>query len=1149
MSAADKVTSTRTQGSLNGSDNVTSGGSLLPGFRLRRLEMLNWGTFHHTVGVLAPNARWTLLVGENGSGKSTAVDALRTLLVPPRSLNYNDASGEQKKKDRTRRSYVRGAWATSSQEDSAAAKVEYLRKPGEQSILLAVFVNERTGAAATLLQVLWETNEKIDEVFAVARGDRNIREHLAELGKSHELKKTLRARGFEPAPSFTAYEEIFRGRLGIPGRGALEVFNQAIGVKEVPEINQFIRRHMLEPSEVAEFLTDHVKPHYRELDACWQAIQKAKTQIAKLEPIADCHRRIEDAKSRRQDLERLQQAAVPYFTHRHIALRRNEAAELERQLQSLNEQKLELQAAQEADQAERDSKLRELAAEQVEQAIQRIQAQMQTVQSAKDDKQRRYEELRTNLALLERKGVPLGSEAFEQLRTALSSERGLVHGNIKSTDEKRDGFKIEQAEALRTRATAAAELENLRQRQALIPREFVAIRDALCEATGIEVQDLPFAGELLEVKAEFSAWTGAIERLLHAFGVSLLVPEQHYYAATSFINSQRLMHGTRGVRLAYNKVGVEIHASSASVLSDTQRVPGRMNFHTDHVLVDWVKTELARRFDHVCCRDIKHLKEVDYGLTVEGLIRNGPSAHVKDDRKAVNDASQYVLGWSTEAKIRAWTEEYEQAERAATQAGARAAAAGTALGKLNTQLAAIEAVLAIERFALVDFSEEQQTLLRLTTEIAELEASSDKRKALQDQLKTVEGRIRVRAATLEGLTKRAGGLERDQRANQAELLALLASPAAVEFDLSAWEERFAELQEEKRLTLLNIVTVSEQARERVRRRMDQQTGQINNAVREMLPKMAAFLIDYAEETADKKAEAEYSAEFVALQARLRTEDLPRHEEEFEKFLSLNLIGDMAMFSTKLKQHQKDIEARIQTVNTALKSIAFSKGTHVQIVARNKSASDETAAFRAELKACLAGGLNPTAEDRIRIFDRIRELIAKFEKDDPWMRRVTDVRNWLEFGVQEYADADGSKLNYYAASTGKSGGQKTKLAFTILASAITAQYGLAGASADSPTFRLVIIDEAFARTDEANSDRALKLFQSLGLQLMVVSPFDAKSRIVEDYVDSFHLAVNPDDNNSHIRQASRAEYDAVQEKVARQDTADSSEELPLAHAGS
>ena len=52
------------------------------GFRLHRLEVFNWGTFDARVWTLALDGRNHLLTGDIGSGKSTLVDAVTTLLVP-----------------------------------------------------------------------------------------------------------------------------------------------------------------------------------------------------------------------------------------------------------------------------------------------------------------------------------------------------------------------------------------------------------------------------------------------------------------------------------------------------------------------------------------------------------------------------------------------------------------------------------------------------------------------------------------------------------------------------------------------------------------------------------------------------------------------------------------------------------------------------------------------------------------------------------------------------------------------------------------------------------------------------------------------------------------------------------------------------------
>ena len=54
----------------------------MTGFQLARLELYNWGTFGSRVWSLGLEGQNTLLTGDIGSGKSTIVDAVTTLLLP-----------------------------------------------------------------------------------------------------------------------------------------------------------------------------------------------------------------------------------------------------------------------------------------------------------------------------------------------------------------------------------------------------------------------------------------------------------------------------------------------------------------------------------------------------------------------------------------------------------------------------------------------------------------------------------------------------------------------------------------------------------------------------------------------------------------------------------------------------------------------------------------------------------------------------------------------------------------------------------------------------------------------------------------------------------------------------------------------------------
>ncbi|PMC98902.1 hypothetical protein, partial [Brevibacterium paucivorans] len=72
------------------------------------------------------------------------------------------------------------------------------------------------------------------------------------------------------------------------------------------------------------------------------------------------------------------------------------------------------------------------------------------------------------------------------------------------------------------------ELDSLAARRNNLPSNLLDIREQLSAATGIAEDELPFAGELLDVAEEFEEWRGAAERVLRNFALSMLVPQAHY---------------------------------------------------------------------------------------------------------------------------------------------------------------------------------------------------------------------------------------------------------------------------------------------------------------------------------------------------------------------------------------------------------------------------------------------------------------------------------------------------------------------------------------------------------------------------------------------------------------------------------------------
>jgi uncharacterized protein YPO0396 len=198
----------------------------LSGFRLQRFELLNW---------------------DIGSGKSTLVDALTTLLVPHQRIVYNKAAGAEGR-ERSLASYVRGEYKSEQDEATQGARAVALRDENSYSVLLAWFHNQGFDQGASLAQVFWHKDgqRKPERLFVFADRPLTIKQHFSGFGNDIQgLRKQLRKQtGVELFDNFKAYAGRFRRLFGIQQEQALELFYQTVSMKSVGNLTEFVRSHM-----------------------------------------------------------------------------------------------------------------------------------------------------------------------------------------------------------------------------------------------------------------------------------------------------------------------------------------------------------------------------------------------------------------------------------------------------------------------------------------------------------------------------------------------------------------------------------------------------------------------------------------------------------------------------------------------------------------------------------------------------------------------------------------------------------------------------------------------------------------------------------------------------------------------------------------
>ncbi len=1049
-------------------------------FRMRRMQLFNWGTFSdlHDIAIAEEGF---LFVGRSGSGKSTLLDALAALLVPPLWLVFNAAAreGERNRKDRNFASYVRGAWGDQKDTGSGEIATRFLRTGTTWSALALTFAN-REGRHVTLIQLYW--------IRGTASGNNDVRRHYMIAERPFDIRELqgfdLDIRALKHSlpnvdhlgDAFRPYGERLRRLLGIESEMALKLLHKTQSAKNVGDLNAFLREFMLDEPESFE-VADRLVAEFAELDTAHQEVVTARRQVETLQPAREQHERLQAADRRILDREGILLAIDGYSD----GIRKDLLAERIEELVT-RDRGLE---GEETQRSERLSILKEALVTIEDEhrqkgggRIEELKRQKQEAERQRDERKKRRDQVEGACTTLGW-SVPDNAHAFSE---RLSEARGVVEARRsgrEAEDLRRDEMRDEKRAIETEFARLRREIDAMQRQPSNIPFEMLDLRRRIVESIGCAESELPFVGELIQVKEQAAEWHGAIERVLHGFALALLVEDRWYVAVSSYVNENYL-----GKRLVYHRIRDEI--STPAAVPRRQSLVHKLELK-ETVHRPWLEAEIKRRFDYACVENLRDFRQETRALTREGQVRHGSDRHEKDDRVPVNDRSRWVLGFDNREKFSLFLVR-------AQELGAKISEAEKQIEALNdarkTQEARYEACLRLTHLDWQDIDAGS-----MLDRIAEIELQLQRLRAGNRELQKLGERLEGQRAVV---AQAQGALE-DTRVDRRTIANELAGhrneheriakrlPTIVGPDPSQRQMLDEIFQAKGRVSLKNVDERRRDVERDINKELETLRDERNAAIRKIEQAFAAFKREWPQEGADFDATLHAAPEFLALLQRLEHDGLPRHEHRFFDMLKTQSTENLAALNAHLVQARKEIYARMELVNEALSDAEFNPGTHLQIQPTDRNL-DVVKEFREQTKEVLSHAWQmerASAEERFLILRKlVQRLSGQDSEERHWREQVLDVRLHVEFiGVER--DSEDREVEIYRSGAGKSGGQREKLATTCLAAAL--RYQLGGSEGGVPMYGSVVLDEAFGKADNEFTELTMRIFQKFGFQMIVATP--------------------------------------------------------------
>ena len=1064
---------------------------------LRRLQVANWGTFSdiHDVPIAA---KGHLFVGGSGSGKSTILDAISVLLTPGR-INFNAAARPgEKRSDRSFMSYIRGAWSSEQDSDGRAA-TRFLRKDSTWSAVAATF-ESNLQSVVTLLFIGYVRGSSREEsavvrnyfVLPQAFNLTDISDFSASDFNVRLIKK--RYPNSQLFPTFGPYFDCFSRYFGISDQKVLHLLHKAQSAKNMGNIDAFFREFMLEmPGTFA--IAQTLVEEFSELNQAYEIVKKTREQVQLLEV---AHKSDEARRNAAQNVQQYRALKAQTETWKFVRLN-GFLDELvpQGELRLLNARtELEALEAKKREIESQQDRLRMEFAQSGGNVLQQLVQERDLKREHLKNVQKHRSHLEVAFEQIDRR-IPNAASAFNALQQELQNERNELVGVVAELDEKRLASKVEASKKEEQFKTFCHEIEVMKRQPSSIPARMLELRNRLAEELELTPQELPFAGELMQILPGQERWQGACERVLRPLTISVLVADKNYARFAKLVNEENL-----GARLVYNRT---VRRTESKAWTENS-VPSKFKIK-DGPWASWLRDELAARFDYICVEDTSRVAKYEKAVTVAGQVKHTASRHEKDDRKRVGDRSNWVTGFSNVEKRLYFEKQAADLAQEIEADKRQERSCGEKLRVMRDRLTAMQNIGSYT-WEEVDTASIADAINRIENEIRERErndATLEEIAARIGQAKEQHQRIDEQRTKV---IKRIGQIEDQLKKLTEQRDAARQALEGVEVSTEQMIE-LDRLDQQRAKTPLNNENVEARASS-LETRLQEMVSKEELAQTRSEGEMEAIFHDFKIRwpvDADTMDETIASADdYFALLERLQNDGLPRYEERFRDLLENHAKQNLIDLVNELDTERRQIKERMREVNASLAEVAFNRSekgeTHLKIAVTDRRLP-EVAEFKQLQSEIMRDSFETKSQAQAeKYFGRLSGLVDKLNMDNAqdhlWRERVLDVRGHVSFQGIEFDD-DGNTLEVFASGAGKSGGQQQKLTMTCLVAAL--RYQLGGTRAQKPKFAPVMMDEAFDKADSEFTDISMRIFRDFGFQPVIATP-EKGLYTLEPYMGSF-----------------------------------------------